>query len=332
MAQSPRWYELAEQTSTLGIRILFWCCRRLGFGVFRAAALPVLFFYWITNPRLRAALADYHRRVRAYALAHPERSAPPDRLPSAILSGKAGAAAALAHLERFAEAVLDKLIVLAGLDMETRRLSLEIQGAEIFERDGPKDGCILLTSHAGCQELLAERSSTATAHELVVLQYTKHAERFNELLHNAGARPPKIHFYEVGALTPALAMELADRVADGAYVVLAGDRTPVGSQQTARVPFLGDEASFPTGGALLALLLQCPLRMMTCTRLCGDPQDPASARYRVRFRSIDEAPLATRRTREQWLAAKAADYAQALEREIVESPEDWFNFFDFWGR
>lgn len=332
MTGEPHWHELSERTSTAGIRLLVWCCRRLGFGFFRALAIPVLFFYWLTSARLRAVLADYQRRVRAYGQAHPACANAPERLPSAIHSGKTGAAAALAHLERFAEALLDKFIVLAGLEIPSRRLALEIEGDEIFAADGPEDGCILLTSHAGCQELLSARSADATDHELVVLQYTLHAERFNALLQNAGAKPANIRFFEIGRLTPALAMELSERVERGAYVVLAGDRTPVASDLTAVVPFLGGTARFPTGGALLALLLKRPLRMMTCTRVKPDPRDCATARYRVRFASIDEAPKAPRGARAEWLAAKTADYAKALEREIAESPEDWFNFFDFWAK
>lgn len=332
MNGEPHWHQLSERTSTAGIRLLVWCCRRLGFGFFRAAALPVLFFYWLSSARLRAVLSDYQRRVRGFARLHPECVHASDRLASAIHSGKTGAPAALAHLERFAEALLDKFIVLAGLEIPSRRLALEIEGADIFAADGPEDGCIILTSHSGCQELLSARSAEATDHELVVLQYTLHAERFNTLLRSAGAKPANICFFEVGRLTPALAMELSERVERGAYVVLAGDRTPVASDLTAAVDFLGATARFPTGGALLALLLKRPLRMMTCTRLQPDPRDPSRARYRVRFVSLDEAPQAPRGAREAWLSAKTADYAKALEREIAESPEDWFNFFDFWSK
>ena len=142
-----------------------------------------------------------------------------------------------------------------------------------------------------------------------------------------------IPMYLLIALLSFAAMALADRVEQGAYIILAGDRTPIGSEKAvAEVDFLGAKAPFPTGGALLALLLKCPLRMMTCTRRASISGDPAgSARYRVKFASLDESPAAPRREREAWLKRMAQAYADNLAAEILRSPRDWFNFYDFWG-
>lgn len=334
----PHWSKLGEKTSTAGIRILLFVAKYFGIRPFRLILKPVLFFYWSTNTRLRRDLLAYQERVVDYLKQRPWIEV--DQ-PDAVLHAGArpDAKTALAQLERFGETILDKLLAACGAHAAKRQLFLEVAGDEPFAADPPNQGAVILTSHAGCQELLSRESRHHTDHPLVVLEHTGHAKRFNELLENAsrsdGSRPaaPRCEFFEVTELSPALAMALADRVEQGAYIILAGDRTPIGSEKAvAEVDFLGAKAPFPTGGALLALLLKCPLRMMTCTRrasISGDP--PGSARYRVKFASLDESPAASRREREAWLKRMAQAYADNLAAEILRSPRDWFNFYDFWG-
>ena len=308
-ASDRPWWRLREKTSVLGIRTLLACHRAFGRTPFRAVLAPVLLFYWSTSPEVRRASLGWLDRAR------------PEARPAGHREG-------LAHLARFAETILDKFAVQAGNDPD---VELVVEGDEPFRNDPPNRGCIILTSHAGCQELLSREAGFHTEHPIVVLQHTHHAAEFNRLLKEAGARPPEVIFREVSGFSPALAMELDELVARGAYVVVAGDRTPIESDAkkgTVRVPFFGEPARFPTGGALLALLLKCPLRQMTCTRTAS-----ASGRgiaYRVRFDSIEEAPSASRTERAARLEGWVAQYAANLERELARSPYAWFNFYDFW--
>lgn len=354
-AAEPHWSAIGEKTSCTGIRTLLFIAKHFGLTPFRWALKPVLLFYWLTNARLRRDVLDYQRRVgkAIAATAADNETLKSDQAKLAGLLSKPGTRTGLLHLERFAETILDKIIAASGHNLEKRQLFLDVIGNEWFDADAPNQGAVILTSHAGCQELLSREAKFHTGHALVVLEHTGHARRFNEMLERAGRHgetseqntdsasyasssastpKPRCEFFEVGALSPSLAMALAERVENGAYLILAGDRTPIGSEKAvASVPFMGDNALFPTGGALLALLLKCPLRMMTCTRTASHPDDPTgSARYRVHFESLDEKPAASRREREAYLQRMAATYAQSLQREIVASPFDWFNFFDFW--
>ena len=127
----------------------------------------------------------------------------------------------------------------------------------------------------------------------------------------------------------ALALRVSEALAEGAYVVIAGDRIPIASARSAvLLSFMGREAPFPTGGALLALLARAPLRTMISARI-DRPGEPRT--YRVRFRSIDEAPSAARRERRAWLESAMRRYGAALEADLRDSPYDWFNFYDFWN-
>lgn len=160
----------------------------------------------------------------------------------------------------------------------------------------------------------------------MILQHTGHARRFNELLERAGARPPQVELFEIGAaLSPALVMELADRASQGAYIVLAGDRTPDGIRGFPSRSFLWQPCRFPTGGALLADLLGVPLRMMVCTR-----PKAKERRYRVKFYELAAAGRIPRKARAEHLQNMAARYAMHLEEELKSSPLDWANYYDFW--
>lgn len=310
----PEWPGIAECTSVLGIRILLLVRRLLGERIFRLALLPVLAAHWLTNPRLRRVVFAWQRRANNL---------------SGFLApwgGKPAMRSGIAQLERFALAIMEKFAALSG---RGEPAELEVIGDEMFRADPPGRGAVILTSHSGCQELLQSRSGAVTQHPLVILQHTAHARRFNELL--AGARTeaagPAPVFIEIGAeISPAVIMTLSEIVGRGGYVILAGDRTPMGSQASVRVPFLGAPARFPTGGALLAQLLGVPLRMMVCTR-------PSTERrlYRVHFAELcAEPPKLRRAARAAWLEAMTAAHAAELERRMLASPLDWANFYDFW--
>lgn len=305
----PEWPTLTERTSVLGIRILLFIHRHCGALPFRILLRMVNAVYWFTSPRLRAVVSDYQRRV--------DQAAP--FLLKDFGTSAPSARSGLAQLERFSLAILEKFCALSG---EDHLAALDVSGDEPFRKDAPKAGCVILTSHTGCQELLSQASPAYSSHPIVILQHTGHARRFNELLERAGARPPQVELFEIGAaLSPALVMELADRASQGAYIVLAGDRTPMGSEASQAVPFFGSPARFPTGGALLADLLGLPLRMMVCTR---------PRRYRVKFFELAPAGRIPRKARAEHLQNMAARYAMHLEEELKSSPLDWANYYDFW--
>ena len=141
----PEWPTLTERTSVLGIRILLFIHRHCGALPFRIVLRMVNAVYWLTSPRLRAVVCDYQRRVdqaAPFLLKYFGTSAP---------SARSG----LAQLERFSLAILEKFCALSG---EDHLAALDVSGDEPFRKDAPKAGCVILTSHTGCQELLSQAS------------------------------------------------------------------------------------------------------------------------------------------------------------------------------
>lgn len=292
------WHEIQEATSLAGIRIIIALHGVLGRSGLMAVLLPVSFFYWATTPSLRSASKTWLKAAGA----------------------SSGIIQQIRHVHRFAETILDKLTCACGGE-----IPLKIEGDEVFDGDSEQTGAVILTSHTGCQELLSRASRLHTNHKIVVLQHTRHAEKFNELLSRINPAPSSVVFREVSANQSALAMELSDLIDSGAYVVIAGDRTPISSSDSVEALFFGRRAEFPSGGALLALLLKRPLRAMICTR---NPEAPSG--YLVTFHSIDESPSAPRSHRREWISDKMQIWAGLLEDRLKQSPYDWFNFYNFW--
>ena len=307
-AQSPaaHWATIGESTCSAGLWLLYQLHHWLGRWPFRLAVVPVVAWYWMTQPRARAASREFLAAVAA------RRGAPPH-----------SRFAPLRHLLSFADTLLDKLL---AMSRRYRFQQLVLEGHEpVLQMLAQRRGGLLVTAHVGCLELCQAGAKRRDDFKLTVLVHTRHAEQFNRLLRKLSP-DAGVELIQVTEITPATAALLAERVARGEFVAMAGDRVPVvptpGS--TVSLPFLGRPAPFPIGPYVLAMLLQCPLYFMACVR--------EGAGHRVRFQRLAERVELPRARRAEALAEHAARYVGALEATALQSPFEWFNFFPFWDQ
>jgi len=153
-----------------------------------------------------------------------------------------------------------------------------------------------------------------------VLVHTKHAEQFNRLLGEAGAS--HLRLIQVSELNPAVMLQLNQRLENGEWLAIAGDRVPLHGGRNVQVNFLGHPAAFPQGPWLLAGLLKCPVNLMFCLKQAG--------RYRVILEPFADAVHWRRSDREQVIADWTARYAERLGHYCLQAPHQWFNFYPFW--
>lgn len=292
------WAAINEASFVAGMRLLFWVCRVFGRWPFRVLLVPVLFWYVATQGRARRVSASYLRRVG---------------LP-------AGFFGVLRHFGAFAESILDKMLLWGGLFDFSR---VRVIGAEpLRQRIREGKGALLVCAHLGNLDLCRALSLRTPGLKITVLVHTRHAQAFNDMLARLDPRS-QLNLMQVTEMTPAMAMQLSERIERGEFVVIAGDRVPVASNpRVARAPFLGQVAAFPAGPYVMASVLGCPLYAMFATRQ-GDG-------YELHFERLRETVSLPRRGREEALAALAADYASLLERHVRRAPLEWFNFYDFW--
>jgi predicted LPLAT superfamily acyltransferase len=298
--QRGHWAGFNEVSFVAGMRVLFWICRVFGRWPFRIVLYPVLAWYVLAKPRARRVSRAYLRRIAACG--------GPARL------------GVMRHFASFAETILDKMLLWGGLyDMR----SVSLHGADGVNRCLDEGrGALLICSHLGNLDLCRVLSQHNARLKLTVLVHTRHAQAFNRML--ARLNPDsQLNLLQVTEMTPATAMLLAERVAQGEFVVIAGDRIPVSPQpRVALAPFLGQTAALPIGPYVLASVLQCPVYMLFSMRI--------GRRSEVHFELLRSSLHLPRKSRDAMLAELAADYAARLQHHCLRAPLEWFNFYDFW--
>jgi predicted LPLAT superfamily acyltransferase len=304
-SQQPRghWSGFNEVSFVAGMRLLFWICRVFGRWPFRIVLYPVLAWYVLTKPRARRVSRAYLRRVAA--------------------CGGPANLSVLRHFATFAETILDKMLLWGGL-YDTRSVSLHgVDGDDGVNRCLDEGrGALLICAHLGNLDLCRVLSQRNARLKLTVLVHTRHAQAFNRMLERLNP-DSQLNLMQVTEITPATAMLLAEKVAQGEFVVIAGDRVPVSPQpRVAVAPFLGQPAAFPIGPYVLASVLQCPVYLLFSMRIgqCSE----------IRFELFRESLHLPRKAREAMLAELAAAYAARLQYHCLRAPLEWFNFYDFW--
>ena len=303
---SRHWASLEETSLIWGIRLLVWIYRVFGRWAFRLILRPVVSYYYLSGKVAREASLDYLRRLAAY---YPE------------LNLNVGWWLSYRHFLSFGETLLDKIIAWTGcldpnqVDFPNRPLLLELVGQ--------KRGAMIISGHIGNLELCQAVANIRGQIRLNILVHTRHAEKFNHLL-GRGEGSATIKLIQVTELSPAIAIELQEKIDNGEFLVMVGDRVPVQGGRTVKATFLGEQADFPQGPYLLASLLRCPVFTLFCY--------PTGGRYRVHlepFSDVFRIPrLEPQRT--QMMETLARRYAEIVEKHCRAEPLQWFNFYPFW--
>jgi predicted LPLAT superfamily acyltransferase len=183
---------------------------------------------------------------------------------------------------------------------------------------------LLMGGHLGSFEAMRACGRVLAGRHVVMAMYEENARQINGVLSavDPGAMRDVVALGHVESM-----LELRDRLDEGAIVGVLADRT-LGNEPTIRVPFLGEEAQFPTGPMRMAAALRQRVLFMAGLYRGGN-------RYDVRFEELaDFTDLEghTRAERDARVRAAVERYAARLEHYCREAPDNWFNFHDFWKR
>ncbi|HDT5886256.1 glycosyltransferase family 2 protein [Aeromonas dhakensis] len=301
------WSRTPERGSLLGMQIMLASYRLLGRRGFSLLLYPVIGYFWLTGRAQREASRAYLARLEAFA------GAQGVALPAEPRSS-------FRHFLRFGEAALDKL---AGWRGDITEQQVELVGAEHYQAAiNSGKGVLLLGSHLGDLELCRALGSRKQGLRINALVFTRHAARFNALLKqiNPDSHLNLIQVQELGADTAIL---LKEKLEQGEWVVIVGDRTSVTREKRVIwADFLGAPAPFPLGPFVLSSVLGCPVYLMFGLKEQG--------RFRVHFEPFADGQPLPRQGRQQILASRVQAYADRLQHHCLRAPLDWFNFFDFW--
>ncbi|MDR2711195.1 MAG: acyltransferase [Burkholderiales bacterium] len=319
------WAQMQEAGGLTGMRFLLFVYRVCGRWPFRFLLFFVLLWFYARRRAAREASRDYLQRLCAFS------------------SGTTPAPSSrnvFRHFTAFSEILLDKLLVV-GSAATTGNFCVD--GVEHIEAlYQQKRGALFVTAHIGNIELCRKLGERYAGLRLTILGHTKNAARFVRLMKE---RDPKYEFdmVQVADIGVDTAIALAQRVSAGGIIVITGDRVPTDSMAaTVRVPFLGEDASFPISPYILAATLQCPLFAVFGTRRNENGGGASGNRFVITLRQLAETISLPRRVRsgrkndkesdrEKTIVPYAAAFAEALEAECLKAPFQWSNFYSFWA-
>lgn len=296
-----RWEQEKEKGSRLGMLLLLRLAKLAGYWPGAVCAMAVATFHWATSPRTRGHSAAYLRRVGVLA-----QDAPPWVVWRATLR----------HFSAFAINLYDRVWLWQG---RTDLFRIERDGHELIMS---LRGAVLVGAHAGSFDLMRVLSH---AHEVKVhaVMYTQSGAKYADLLRSISPQAAVDVFLLDGRIEQIFEMQAL--VQEGGILAVMADRqTPGGARLRAlNVPFLGEDAAFPTQVWHLASLLECPVVMVSAVRT-------GWRRYEVRASRFSEKIVLPRKEREAALRETVTRFAGELERVCNRTPYQWFNFFDFW--
>lgn len=294
------WATTQERGYYWPMKLVYWLYLLGGrWLVYPIVMLTVLYFF-LTRRAAREASAHYLRRVPGQ---------------------RAGLWQIWLHHLAFGVALMDRLAAWMG---RIRRTDVSFPGHQVLlDLQAQKRGAIVLGAHFGNLEMCRAVMENDGTLKLNVIKHTLNSRHFDRLLRSANAKS-EVRMIQVTDVNPATAMLLKEKLDQGEFVILLADRIPpVANTRSETATFFGDQAEFPAGPFLLALMLEVPVYFMAGLRGPDGLQaviEPLHAGGRV-----------PRRERDQVRQAMLDAYIRKLEFYCRQYPYQWFNFYDFWG-
>lgn len=309
--KDSHWSQTDERKGLMGIKLILMLYRLLGRRVAQMFMFPVISYFWLTGKKQRQASKAYLEKILK-------------QYPNVPLIEKKKLTS-FRHFQQFGESLLDKLASWQG-DIKLDDI-YSPNKSEYLRLISEKKGIILICSHLGDIEMcraLAELSHNVTINALV---HKGNAVRFNKVLKQVNQNSI-INLIEVATLGADTAIILQQKLEAGEWVAIIADRTSINPYQ--RVPenaivwanFLGKPAPFPKGPFILSSALKFPVYF--CWGL------KPNGRFQIYLEHFTDELKLSRKNRQAELEQTIEHYANRLEYYCLQSPLDWFNFFDFW--
>ena len=305
------WSTIKEAGFLGGMRWMLKAYRLGGQKLFKPLLVPVIAYFYLSNRSARTASKEYFSTLKTFSPKTYRQLGYCHILP-------------LKHLWSFGVVLLDKLAVWMGHITLADVTLHNSQHIETLLQQ--KRGAILLISHLGNFEICRALNKRHNNMKLTVLVHTKHAPKFNELLHQYDkVDNSNLELLQVTEINTATAMQLSERIEQGGFIAIAGDRIAVDNPQSSNfIDFLGRPARFPRGPFILAIILKAPIISLQCIHLKG--------RYHIYFDRISSAMNNTRKNREQLIQQLSEDFVALLQHYCLLAPLQWFNFYHFWSQ
>lgn len=306
------WSSIKEAGSLLGLRFLWLVHKILGRKAVSVLLIPTVGYFLLFRPRERRYSREY--LIRHYEYFPHQWVRKPNILDVAR------------HFREFAETVVDKLL--------SWFVDINVDDFEVADLEHVKTqmadprGQLIIGSHFGNLEYCRGFMHRYNEQVITILVHDKHSQNYNTLMRQLNTES-RLNIIQVEEFDISTVLQIKDRIGNGEWVFIAGDRTPPSGQaRTVEVEFLGHPVLLPIGPYLLAKGLGCPVQLIFASFDYSKPHKP------VKFTLTQFAENITldRNRQNQQLQGYAQRYADALQLQCEHSPFQWFNFYDYWDR
>ena len=308
-SKNQHWASIKEAGTLGGMKFLYFLYRIFGRKTFSIAMYPVALYFVLFRAASRRAsfefLTHHYQKYPQYWKTVPHYGH------------------VLLHFHHFADVILDKLLGwISDIDESEFVLSSQ-ESIDALMQD--TRGQLIIGSHFGNLEYCRGFMQRYKNKVINILLYDKHSGNFVEMMQNESERS-RLNVFQVDEFDVATIVMLQQKINQGEWVFIAGDRVPLsGLQRTVNVNFLDDIAPLPIGPYLLAKALACPVKLMFAYR-------HASVDNKIIFDVIplSEKVILSQKNRTNDLENYAQQFAIKLEEHCAHAPLQWFNFYHFW--
>lgn len=313
---SLHWSEHKEEVhSSIPIKLLLSLLKILPSGFTFAICFPVAFFYTLFVPHARKEAVAYQKKLKSFSQG---------KSPKII--------SAYRQILSFSICLVEKLSGWLGKVEYTDLILHDDDCQELIQRLEEGKGAVVFCSHLGNIELLRSLSSfhrTGVSRDVpvnVLMEVNTSAIFFNTLKEvNPGFSMNAIDTRNIG---PDTIVHLQECLEHGELVVCAGDRTSAASKERfIRKPFLGEDADFPYGVYLMAMLLKEPVYFMFGLRSRTATLHPKNHMIVEKAKTETDCP---RSEREERITMLCQEFIDRLEHYCIQFPYQWYNFYNFW--
>lgn len=222
------------------------------------------------------------------------------------------------HYHVFASTILDRVYFLKDrFDL----FQIELHGQEVFDRELAKGrGCILLGAHVGSFEVVRSLGRAQRNLDVRVVMDEQNARVIRDITRELNPAVAE-SVIQVGGVETMLAVK--EYLERGGVVGVMSDRV-IQDDQAVPCQFFGREAQFPTGPMRLAHVARAPVLLFFGLYRGGN-------RYEVHLEFFCDQVQLSPGQREDELRQWVQRYADRLEVVCRKAPDNWFNFYEFWG-
>lgn len=294
---AAHWKDRPEAGSSLAIRITIWLALKLGRRALRIILFPTAVYFLLVRKTERQASLAFFARVSGARATHRQ---------------------VFDHFSTFARITADRVFFLAG---RADDIPLTVHGQDLMARHRRAGhACIVLGSHVGSLEAMRQG---ALGDPGAMLRMVLDRGSNEQLIQRLEILNPEFaaSLIDAGQSAVKLGLTIGEALKSGTAVGFLGDRHRPGDRTTT-CTFLGSPARFPVGPLIIASVFRAPVVVVFGIYVDGQ--------YEVHCEELFESFHLPRQNRDQALQQGMQRYAERLEYYVRRTPNNWFNFYDFW--